>query len=72
LYHNEQAGSIGEALRYEHPCAICDETGIVAGISEIPFFECAGWCKCEVGQKLFGRVMEVMGKCEPEGKVKAA
>jgi hypothetical protein len=72
LYHNEQAGSIGEVLKHEHPCVICGGTGIVAGISEIAFSECAVWCKCDAGQKLFGRVIEVMGKCEPEGRVKAA
>jgi len=51
---------------------MCDETGIVAGTSEIAFFESAVWCKCEAGQKLFGGVIEAMGKCEPEGRVKAA
>ena len=72
LYHNERAGSIGEVLIHEHPCTICDGTGIVAGISEISFFESTVWCWCEMGQKLFGGVIEAMEKCEPKGRVKAA
>ena len=61
-----------QGLRQKRACGLCGGTGIITDFSEIAFFECAVWCKCDAGQKLFGGVVEVMGKVEQKVGMQAA
>jgi hypothetical protein len=58
LYHTRGNDSIVE--RTTRVCAFCDGTGVIARITEFPFFQNGKWCSCKAGQRVFQRIVELI------------